>query len=252
MLAQMSEREKHILEMLSEEADISIQQLSDELGVSQVTIRSDLSSLESKGVILRLRGGALPAFHPDILEHQKNNPAIKKRIAQAAAELVSDGDTIMVNDGTTTSMIPRYLLGKRDIRLVTNSTLVLPYARVNPSLHTMLIGGEFKASTEAIVGSQALAQLETFHVPLRIYRNRRLLGGKRPDHPSPGRGRKSPKKMAGLGDKIVLTADSSKYGRKGFVNFLPLEKVDIVITDKGISAAARQAMAEIGLELILV
>jgi DeoR/GlpR family transcriptional regulator of sugar metabolism len=164
MLAQMSEREKHILEMLSEEADISIQQLSDELGVSQVTIRSDLSSLESKGVILRLRGGALPAFHPDILEHQKNNPAIKKRIAQAAAELVSDGDTIMVNDGTTTSMIPRYLLGKRDIRLVTNSTLVLPYARVNPSLHTMLIGGEFKASTEAIVGSQALAQLETFHV----------------------------------------------------------------------------------------
>jgi DeoR family galactitol utilization operon repressor len=251
MLAQMSEREKHILEMLSEEADISIQQLSDELGVSQVTIRSDLSSLESKGVILRLRGGALPAFHPDILEHQKNNPAIKKRIAQAAAELVSDGDTIMVNDGTTTSMIPRYLLGKRDIRLVTNSTLVLPYARVNPSLHTMLIGGEFKASTEAIVGSQALAQLETFHVRY-VFIGTGGFSVEKGLTTHLQEGAEIAKKMAGLGDKIVLTADSSKYGRKGFVNFLPLEKVDIVITDKGISAAARQAMAEIGLELILV
>jgi DeoR family galactitol utilization operon repressor len=250
-LAQMSEREKHILEMLSEEADISIQQLSDELGVSQVTIRSDLSSLESKGVILRLRGGALPAFHPDILEHQKNNPAIKKRIAQAAAELVSDGDTIMVNDGTTTSMIPRYLLGKRDIRLVTNSTLVLPYARVNPSLHTMLIGGEFKASTEAIVGSQALAQLETFHVRY-VFIGTGGFSVEKGLTTHLQEGAEIAKKMAGLGDKIVLTADSSKYGRKGFVNFLPLEKVDIVITDKGISAAARQAMAEIGLELILV
>jgi DeoR/GlpR family transcriptional regulator of sugar metabolism len=237
--------------MLSEEADISIQQLSDELGVSQVTIRSDLSSLESKGVILRLRGGALPAFHPDILEHQKNNPAIKKRIAQAAAELVSDGDTIMVNDGTTTSMIPRYLLGKRDIRLVTNSTLVLPYARVNPSLHTMLIGGEFKASTEAIVGSQALAQLETFHVRY-VFIGTGGFSVEKGLTTHLQEGAEIAKKMAGLGDKIVLTADSSKYGRKGFVNFLPLEKVDIVITDKGISAAARQAMAEIGLELILV
>ncbi len=187
MLAQMSEREKHILEMLSEEADISIQQLSDELGVSQVTIRSDLSSLESKGVILRLRGGALPAFHPDILEHQKNNPAIKKRIAQAAAELVSDGDTIMVNDGTTTSMIPRYLLGKRDIRLVTNSTLVLPYARVNPSLHTMLIGGGLKTRTRGTIGSQAPAPTVTLYVPFVFYWNGGVFWVKRLALPLPER-----------------------------------------------------------------
>jgi DeoR/GlpR family transcriptional regulator of sugar metabolism len=251
MFAHMSDREKQILEMLSEDSTVSVQNISDALGVSQVTIRSDLNSLEGKGIILRVRGGALPAFHPDILEHQKNHIVVKKRIAQTAAALVSDGDTIMVNDGTTTSLIPKYLLGKRDIRLVTNSTLLLPYARVNPSLHTMLIGGEFMASTEALVGSQALAQLESYHVKYVFIGTGGFSAGKGlTTHLQEGA--EIAKKMAGLGDMVVLTADSSKYGRKGFVNFLPLNQVDIVITDDGLSEEARREITELGIELLIV
>ena len=251
MFAQMSERERQILSILSEDVSVSVQQISDQLGVSQVTIRSDLSSLESKGIILRLRGGALPAFHPDILEHQKSQTAEKKAIAQAAAALVSDGDTIMINDGTTTSQIPKYLLGKRDIRLVTNSTLILPYARVNPSLHTLLIGGEFKASTEAVVGSQALAQLSNFHVQyVFIGTGGFSVGTGLTTHLQEGA--EIAKKMADLGDRVVLTADSTKYGKKGFVNFLPLNRVDTIITDSGLPAQARTDILDLGIELIIV
>lgn len=251
MFANLSERERQILELLSEDSGESIQQISEKLGVSQVTIRSDLSSLESKGVILRTRGGALPAFHPDIIEHQKNNIAMKRRIAQAAADMVGDGDTIMINDGTTTSLIPKYFLGKRDVRLVTNSTLLLPYARVNPSLHTILIGGEFKASTEAIVGSQALAQLATYHVKY-VFIGTGGFSLERGLMTHLQEGAEIAKKMAALGDTIVLVADSTKYNRRGFVNFLPLEEVDIIISDSGLDVSIQEQIREKGIELRIV
>lgn len=251
MYAHMSERERGILSMLSEDSAISVQQISENLGVSQVTIRSDLQSLEGKGLILRMRGGALPAFHPDILEHQKDGTAEKRRIAQAAAGLIGDGDTIMINDGTTTALIPKFLLGKRDIKLVTNSTLLLPFVRVNPSIQTQLIGGEFISSTEAIVGTQAMAQLSSYHVKY-VFIGTGGFSVETGCTTHLQEGAQIARHMAGLGDTVVLTADSSKYGRKGFVNYLPLEKVDVIITDNKLSDSAAADIRAMGKELILV
>jgi DeoR/GlpR family transcriptional regulator of sugar metabolism len=111
MIANLTDREKRILEMLAEDTNLSVAQISEILEVSRVTIRSDFTSLEEKGLIIRTRGGAFPAFHPEILDRQKRGVENKKRIAKAAAALIDDGDTVMINDGTTTSLIPKYLLG---------------------------------------------------------------------------------------------------------------------------------------------
>lgn len=251
MYAQLSDREKQLVELLSEDSSISVQKISEMLGVSQVTIRNDLGSLEAKGIILRVRGGALPAFHPDILDRQKDRIAEKKRIASAAATQVEDGDTIMVNDGTTTALIPRYLLGKRDIHIVTNSTLLLPFARVIPSLHTTIVGGEFKASTEAIVGSQALSQLENYHVKF-VFVGTGGFSIERGMTTHLQEGAEIVRKMTELGDKIVLTADSGKYNKDGFVRILPLERVDIIITDDGLDPEVQTRIRDLGIELIVV
>ncbi|MCG8375044.1 MAG: DeoR/GlpR family DNA-binding transcription regulator, partial [Chlorobiales bacterium] len=166
VIDKLSGRKKQVLEILTENTGISIAEISDQLNVSVVTIRSDLESLAESGFIVRMRGGGLPAFHQSILDRQKSMGVEKLQIAKAAADKVQDGDRVMIVAGTTTSLIPRFLLGKRDVHIVTNSTLLLPYVRINPALHVTLVGGHFSPAAEAMVGPIAVQQLEQFHVRL--------------------------------------------------------------------------------------
>ena len=145
-------RERKIVEILSEEGKVGVTEISERLNVSKVTVRSDFAGLVEKGVIVKTRGGAVPAMHPDILERQRDKNEVKRAIAKEAASMIEDGDTVMIVAGTTTALIGNYLLGKRDIRIVTNSTLLLPYARMNPSLNLTIVGGEFRPQAEAMVG----------------------------------------------------------------------------------------------------
>jgi DeoR/GlpR family transcriptional regulator of sugar metabolism len=141
MFSGLNEREKDILDHLKDDPSLSVSQISDLVGVSRVTVRNDLDHLASVGLVFRTRGGVQTAFHPDMLARQKENQDTKKTIAKAAAAMIEDGDTVMIVAGTTTALIGSFLLGKRDVRIVTNSTLLLPYARMNPALHLTLVGG---------------------------------------------------------------------------------------------------------------
>lgn len=219
--------------------------------MSRVTIRSDFNSLAEKGLILRTRGGAFPAFHPTILERQRSNVEAKQRIAEAAAAMIQDSDTVMINDGTTSSMIPRYLLGKQGVNIVTNSSLLFSMARVNPSLHLTLVGGEFRPESEAIVGPMALRDLENFHVKYVFVGTGgfSLETGLTTHLPE---GAEVLRKMTALGEKIVLVADSSKYGKDDFVRILPLELIHLIITDSRIDPHIAQNIRELGIELEIV
>jgi len=244
----LSERENKILNMLIEDYNLSVTKISELLNVSAVTIRSDLSSMEEKGFILRTRGGALPAFHPDILSSQKDHPEEKSRIARAAADMVGEGDAIMIDDGTTTSLIMKYLMGKRNIHVVTNSTLALTYARVNPTIHLTMVGGEFKPSSESLVGPVSLTHLERYHVKYAFVGT----GGFSMKNGMTTHIEESAeiiKYMEKQADKTVLLADSSKYGKSGFVKILPLDSVDMIITDKDMEKSVVSEISESGIEV---
>jgi DeoR family galactitol utilization operon repressor len=244
----VSEREKEILKLLSNDPGISVARMSELLGVSVVTIRSDLNDLSQKGLVLRTRGGAAPAYHPHVAERQNLNVEAKNRIAQAAAALVGDGDTIMIEAGTTTALVAKYLLGKRFVNIVTNSTLILPFARMNPGIHLTVVGGEFRPATESLVGPAALAELDRFHVRLAFV-------GTDGFSPEGGltthlvEGAEIVRKMAERCESAVLVADSSKYGKIGFVHVLPLQGVHRLITDTGLSAQAAEELAAAGVQV---
>jgi DeoR family galactitol utilization operon repressor len=246
--AQLSEREKEILKLLSNDPSISVARMSELLGVSLVTIRSDLNDLSQKGILLRTRGGAAPAYHPNVLERQNLNVEAKNRIAQAAAALVGDGDTIMIEAGTTTALVAKHLLGKRYVNIVTNSTLILPFARMNPGIHLTVVGGEFRPASESLVGPVALAELERFHVRLAFV-------GTDGFSPAGGltthlvEGAEIVRKMAERSESVVLVADSSKYGKIGFVRVLPLQGVHRLVTDAGLSERAAEELAGAGVEV---
>lgn len=247
--AQISEREKEIIKLLANDPGTSVARLSELLSVSVVTIRSDLNDLEQKGILLRTRGGAAPAFHPNVVERQSLNVEAKSRIAQAAAALVNDGDTIMIEAGTTTALVARHLLGKRFVNIVTNSTLILPFARNNPGIHLTVVGGEFRPASESMVGPLALAQLERFHVRLAIVGTDGFsLEGGLTTHLVEGA--EIVRRMAERSGTVVLVADSSKYGKIGFVRVLPVQGVQRLVTDTGLSARAEEELAGVGVEVL--
>ncbi len=247
----LSEREKKILDILTEDQDHTVNSLSSIFGVSTVTIRSDLASLEEKGLIVRMRGGAFPAYHPAILEGQKKMREEKLRIAKAAAAMISDGDTVMINDGSTSSLITRYLLGKRDIHLVTNSTQVFTHARINPALHLTLVGGEFRPSTEAIVGPMALRDIEEYHVRYAFLGTGGFsLETGLTTHLAEGA--EIFKQMAAQAEEVITVTDSSKYGKNGFVKIFPLARMDKIITDRGLNPETYKILTESGLNVELV
>jgi DeoR family galactitol utilization operon repressor len=244
-------RKKEVLRILTENTGATVSDLSEQLSVSVVTIRNDLESLADSGYIIRTRGGGVPAFHPSILERQKAMFAQKAEIAKAAADMVTDGDRVMIVAGTTMALIPRFLLGKRDVHIVTNSTLLLPYVRINPSLHVTLVGGHFLASAEAMVGPIAIRQINEFHVRLAF------LGT---DGFSLEKGftahqmevAEVVKQMAGQAEETVLCADSSKYGNTGFAHILPLTEVSLIITDDRLAPEAGADLEASGISVTRV
>jgi DeoR family galactitol utilization operon repressor len=251
VIEELIDRERTILKLLSERGALSVSLLSRELGVSEVTIRSDLKALEERGLLNRSRGGAHPALHHGIVERQQQNLEQKNRIARAAAELVRDGDTIMIEAGTTTALVARHLLGKRDVHVVTNSTLVFSYGRLNPALQITLTGGEFRRETESMVGPVALRTLAGLNVRLAFVGTDGFSLEKGMTTQL-FEGAEIVKAMRRCARETFLVADSTKYGKTGFVSVLPLSEIDGLITDRGLDAAAVGALAEASVACRLV
>jgi DeoR family galactitol utilization operon repressor len=250
LIEELTERERIILDRLSGEGSVSVGALARDLGLSEVTIRGGLRVLETKGWINRKWGGAAPALHRDILERQRVFPERKNAIARAAADLVRDGDVIMIEAGTTTALIARYLAGKRDIHIVTNSTLVFSYARMYPNLQITMTGGEFRRATESMVGPIALETIGRLNVRMAfVGTDGFTLERGMTTHLMEGA--EIVKAMKAHAEATVLTADSSKYGKIGFSNVLPLSAMDLILSDTGLDDLAETELREAGINIQL-
>jgi DeoR family transcriptional regulator, galactitol utilization operon repressor len=249
LIEELVDRQRSILRLLSERGSLAVSSLSRELGVSEVTIRSDLNELEERGYLNRSRGGAHLALHQSIVERQQLKIEEKNRIARAAAELVRDGDRIMIEAGTTTALLVRFLLGKRDVQIVTNSTLVFAYARLNPALQITMTGGEFRRETESMVGPIALRTIEGLNVRVAfVGTDGFTLERGMTTHLVEGG--EIVKAMSDRAEETWLLADSSKYGRTGFVTVLPLSGIDGIVTDSALEPEAVRAIEESSLRLV--
>ncbi len=250
MLFDLNDRDKAILELLADRSFISVSELANALGVSEVTIRGDLSTLEERGYLNRTRGGAAPTMHRSILERQKLHMEEKQRIARKAAELVCDGDRIMIEAGTTTALISRYLIEKQDVQIVTNSMLAFSYSRTNPFINLILTGGTFRRETESLVGPIAVQSLGSFNARLAFVGTDGF-SIQRGMTTQLTEGAEIVRAMSKLAEITWLIADSSKFDRAGFVSVQPLNSVHGIISDTGLSKEAIEALQAEGLEVLL-
>jgi len=243
------DRKEVILAQLMETGTVSVSDLSKRLKVTPVTTRADLVALEQEGLLVRTHGGAQLGHHPKIFERMQAGSVYKEKIAKAAADLIENGDTVIITSGTTTALIGKYVLGKRDIHIVTNNTLLLTNVRNNPQIRVTLIGGEFRPEEEGLVGPMALAAIEQFHVA------KAFIGI---DGASLKQGFTAHTlesavlvhKMAEQADQVVAIAHSGKFGKHGFARILPFGDVDVLVTDKELNKEFESKLTGAGVRVV--
>lgn len=243
MTVERAERNSFILDRLATRGEVSVGALADDLQVSEVTIRSTLKALEDEGLLVRTRGGARPTAFKNIRLRQQDRVAEKERIAAAAAAMVDDYDRIMIEAGTTTALIARNLTGRRGVQIVTNSTLVFANARVNPGLNIILTGGVFRPESESLVGPVAERAINDFNARIAFLGTDGFTAD-RGLTTQLVEGGEVASLMNRRAEQTWLVADSSKFGRAGFVSFLQLGEVTGIITDSGIDPAAVKELEE--------
>ncbi len=239
------DRETAILARLAREGSLSVSSLSRDLGVSEVTVRTDLRNLEDRGLLARTHGGAEATGYRNVLERQLQHSGEKERIGAAAAELVRDDDLIMIEAGTTCAEIVAHLGTRRGVRILTNSTLVVRHARLHPGLTVVLTGGTFHRTSESLVGPVALRTIEDFNVRLAFFGTDGFTVG-RGLTTAFSEGAEVIQAMRARAAESWLVADSSKYGKAGFVRVMDLADLTGVITDSGMDAESRNDLLNSG------
>ena len=245
-------RRNKILELLRAEGTVLVSQLSRELGATPVTIRSDLEALEQTGQLVRIQGGAIPAGRGTA---QPQTPPIrcpeeKQAIARAAAALIRDGDTLIINSGTTSQMVARALSGHRNLNIVTNSFAVCTDLGEIPSFRVLLLGGEVNAQHGFTFGGDAMEQLRRYRadwVLLSVDGVSRQ-GGLTTCHAEEAALNRL---MMEQGRQALVVADHTKIGQPGFTHICPVGAGLHLVTDGKADPKALDELAQTGLSVTI-
>lgn len=252
MLAE--QRRQKILELIQEEGSARVKRLSEIFDVSEPTIRQDLERLEAEDFVIKSHGGAvLKTVQQQVrsmsLQHRENLDK-KILIGRKAAEFIADGDSIILDSGSTTTEIAKNLNGKQDLKIITNALNIALLVGSNPSFELMVTGGDFKAPTLSLTGEKAAVFFEQIHVDKLFL----ATGGISPEDELtyPGLTDLPVKKaMIEAAGTVYLVADSTKIGKASFASLGSIEQVDYFITDAGIPESVCEAYRKKGIQIII-
>ena len=250
MLAE--ERRGQLLELVRLRRFASLPELTEELSVSESTVRRDLETLEEQGSLRRIHGGVLYSGDSPKLPHfDARQPAQwpqKRAIAQAAVELIEDGDTVLLDGGTTTYEVARLLVG-RPLHVVTTSLPVANLLAADSRSDLVLIGGNVCTRSGVAQGPYANKMLGMVRVRKAIlsvaginedgfFNNNLMLI-------------ETEQAMMDAADEVIVVADSSKFGRQSLGYLCPLADVDRLVADGGVTEQWRNKITDAGVDLLI-
>lgn len=246
----MSKRDGKILEILTAEHKVEVTDLAERLSVSSVTMRKDLDGLQAKGLVLREHGYALLANPNDVGGRLAYHYEAKLRIASRACELVSDGDTVMIESGSCCAILARRLAeSKKQVTIVTNSGFIAGYVRDCPTVEVILLGGTVQRDSQVTVGPFVRLCAEQFLVDNLFIGADGWVDGIGFTNADQMR-TDAVRSMAASAGRVVVLTESEKFSRHGAVP-MRIEKPLSVVTDDGISPEERLSVRGTGIDLII-
>lgn len=251
-MAGISKRHGKILEILDSEGTVSIAALADRLRVSAETVRRDLRPLAARGTVVRMHGAvglAGATGEAPFQRRMSENAEAKQRIARAAAAMIRNGDSLLLDTGTTTSFVARALRGHERLDVITNSTDAARILSGRPGNRVYLVGGHMNGDSGAVLGADAIAAVTGF----------------RADHAVISAGAVSPRgimdfepeeaafarALLGCGRHRTVVTDAGKFGREALVVVCDLQGIDVLVTDGDPPPNLAQALAQAGVRVIL-
>lgn len=250
---QGDERRNRLLELVRTKGFASLPELASALHVSESTVRRDLENLEEQGSARRTHGGVYYTGPSPKLPHfdqiQAKNWEKKKRIAEYASRLIDDGDTILLDGGSTTYELAQLLVG-RSLQVVTNS---FPVANLFLHVETadlIFVGGFVHSRTGVSLGpyaNQILAEINCRKAVLSVggihdegcYNSNLLLV-------------ETERAMMRAADEVIVVADSTKFGRKSLARLCDLEEIDVLVVDNEIDSEWKKKVVSAGVKLHIV
>ena len=247
-------RRMKILAWLQEEGSARVRELSAAFDVSEATIRQDLERLEADGYITREHGGAYLKSVPQQVQsmslHHVENMDRKQRIGRAAAELVRDHETIIIDSGTTTTQFAENLKSRQELNIITNALNIALMLGANPTNTVHMPAGQFKAPTLSLSGEKSSDFFVGIYAEKLFLATAGLSFEAGLTYPAIG-DIYVKRAMIKAASKVYLLADSTKIGRTSFSSLGSVDLVDTLITDDGISDAQRAGLEERGVKVII-
>lgn len=248
----MKLRHATILNFLKEEQQVNVRDLAGRLAVSEMTVRRDMARLEEQGFLVRTHGGGVTTGKLNFLHSsmpEMNVSAEKTAIGRTAASLVTPGQTVMLDAGTTALQVATNIPQDTGITIVTVS-LCVAQALYGSGLDILLLGGYLRKEFPSLFGPMTEKALADFHVDI-------LFAGC--DGASSTEGfyigdlylSNLEKAMIRIANRVVVVAESSKFSKRAFVRYAKPEDINCVVTDSGLSGEDRMTLEEQGVTVII-
>lgn len=238
----MNSRHQHIIQLVNDRGHVSVSELAQITGVSEVTVRQDLNVLEREKFLRRVHGSAVALESDDVSARMRTRYPVKKALAEFAASLVNDGEAVFIEGGSTNALLARELAERKNITLITVSHYIAHLLR-ETDCEVIILGGLYQKSSESVVGplTRYCIQHLNFH--------KAFIGvdGWHPDAGFTGRNMLRcdvvDAVMAKSTHTIALT-DSSKFGQLHPYPLAPGYHFSQIVTDCGLAAHYRERLAE--------
>jgi len=246
------ERRRAIAESIRSRGIVSVAEMAQALGTTEITLRRDLRSMAREGLLVRTHGGAvLPAVlghEPPYSEKAHQAADEKAAIAREAVKLVRPGDSILLGPGTTTLALARLLTASPELTVVTNSLLVAQALMEAPHVEVILTGGTLRRSIHALVGPATEESVRSLRASQAFISGNGFSAERGLSTPSPLVAA-TDRALAGAAQQVVVLADHTKIGQETMCQTVPAARVDMLITDSRARGRELDAISAAGVEV---
>jgi DeoR family transcriptional regulator of aga operon len=247
-------RRAEIMNILRERGKVRVKELSRKFNLSEVTIRNDLKDLHRRGLARKAHGGAvlrdIITVEPSLQERFLSHAEEKQRIGAAVADLINDGETIVLDSGSTTQEIAKRIKGKQNLQVITNGVNIAMELVGAKGIQVILLGGVVRRNSFSIVGhfaEEMLGHLSADKLFIAADGCDMEFGISTPNLEES----RVNQAMFRIAREKILVADSSKFGKRSLSRIASLLEIDKIITDQGLPETVKTELRSKGIELIL-